>query len=373
MSVRGTGNELNRQSPATALVVDDEPPVRDLMTRWLTAEGLVCAQADQAQAAWDYLQTHEVQLITLDIRLPGRSGTELLQQISEKYPDTSVIMMTGVEEASTAIAAFSHGAAAYLLKPVQREELVFHVRRALERRQLILENREYTRSLEERVRKQTAAIRRAQEEIIHRLLSASLWRDEETGTHIRRVGLLSESLARAAGWSPAEAEDIRLAAPMHDVGKIGIPDAILLKPGSLSREDSRVIQRHPEIGAKILAGSDAPMLKMAEQIALNHHEHWDGEGYPAGLAGYAIPECARIVAIVDVYDALTHDRVYRPAMSEEKVLTILQEGLGTHFDPLLLAVFFLHLPEIRRIAEENPDEPADSHAQRAASASSAEE
>jgi len=228
----------------------------------------------------------------------------------------------------------------------------------LERRHLILENREYTRCLEDRVHKQTAAIRQAQEEVIHRLVSTSLWRDEETGTHIRRVGLLSEVLARAVGWSAAEAENIRLAAPMHDIGKIGIPDAILRKPGPFTLEESRIMQRHPEIGAKILAGSDSPMLNMAEQIALYHHERWDGEGYPAGLAAHAIPESARIVTIVDVYDALTHDRVYRPALPEEKVLALMQSEAGSRFDPLLMTAFFLHLPEIHRIAEENPDLPA---------------
>jgi putative two-component system response regulator len=267
-------------------------------------------------------------------------------------------MLTGVADSHTAIDALTHGACAYMLKPVQREELVFHARRALERRQLILDKREYTQRLEERVREQTAAIRRGQEETIHRLLSASLWRDEETGMHIRRVGLLSEVLAKVAGWSLREAEDIRLAAPMHDIGKIGIPDAILRKPGPLNPAEFRIIQTHTVIGAKILSGSDSPMLKMAEQIALNHHEHWDGGGYPAGLTGYAIPEAARIVAIVDVYEALTHDRVYRPAMPEEKVLAIMQQGAGTHFDPLLLAAFFSQFAEISRVALENPDEVA---------------
>jgi putative two-component system response regulator len=163
-------------------------------------------------------------------------------------------------------------------------------------------------------------------------------------------------LARVAGWSATEAEEIRLAAPMHDIGKIGIPDVILRKPGPLNPAEFRIIQTHTVIGAKILSGSDSPMLKMAEQIALNHHEHWDGGGYPAGLAGYAIPEAARIVAIVDVYEALTHDRVYRAAMPEEQVLAIMQQGAGTHFDPLLLAAFFSQFAEISRVALENPDE-----------------
>ena len=210
--------------------------------------------------------------------------------------------------------------------------------------------------LETKVHAQTADIRRAEEEVIHRLVSASQWRDEETGMHIRRTGLLSEMLAKVAGWSAAEIEMIRQAAPMHDVGKIGIPDAILQKPGRLTPSEFDVMKTHTLIGAEMLAGSKVPMLQMAREIALNHHERWDGHGYPNGFAGQQIPESARIVAIVDVYDALTHDRVYRRAMSEEKALTIMQAGAGTQFDPLLLTFFFLHLSEMRRIGEEYPDD-----------------
>ena len=240
MPTKTSANLLTTETPA--LVVDDDAHVRNLVARWLTHERCRCAQAASAQAAWDYLQAHEVHLVSLDVRMPGGSGTELLRQIAEAFPDTSVIMMTGLQDTQTAIEALTHGACAYLVKPVKREELIFQARRALERRQFILEKREYTHRLEDRVREQTATIRRSQEETIHRLLSASLWRDEETGMHIRRVGLLSELLARAAGWSVAEAENIRLAAPMHDVGKIGIPDAILRKPGPLTPGELRVMQ-----------------------------------------------------------------------------------------------------------------------------------
>ena len=359
MPVSTSNNILKRDTPSTVLVVDDQACVRKLVARWLSDEGYQCAEASSAQAALEHLRGHETHLVTLDVRMPGGSGTGLLRQIAAAYPDTSVIMITGLEDAQRAIEALTHGACAYLLKPVKREELIFHARRALERRQLILEKHEYTRRLEDRVREQTATIRRSQEETIQRLLSALLWRDEETGMHIRRTGLLSELLARAAGWSVAEAETIRLAAPMHDVGKIGIPDAILRKSGPLTPEESRVMQGHTIIGARILVRSDAPVLRMAEEIALNHHEQWDGGGYPAGLAAYAIPESARIVAVVDVYDALSHERVYRPALPEEKILTIMQQGAGTHFDPHLLALFFSQFAEMSHVCEEHPDEPTD--------------
>ncbi len=356
MSAVSRNDDLSRPTPATVLVVDDEPRVRDLVKRWLTTEGHTCAQAASAKAAWEYLLAHEVHLVTLDIRMAGGSGIDLLHQIAKAYPDTSVIMISAVEGAQTAIEALTYGACAYLVKPVERDQLIFHARRALERRQLVVDNRQYMQRLEQRVREQTVAIRLAHEETIYRLLSASMWRDEETGMHLRRTGLLSELLAKAVGWSAAEAEEIRLAAPMHDVGKIGIPDAVLHKPGKLSAEEFEIIKRHTLIGAKMLAGSSVPMLQMAQTIALNHHERWDGEGYPAGLARYAIPESARIVAIVDVYDALTHDRPYRLALPQEEALRIMRPGEGTQFDPLLLAAFFLQLPEIDRVVLENPDE-----------------
>jgi HD-GYP domain-containing protein (c-di-GMP phosphodiesterase class II) len=221
---------------------------------------------------------------------------------------------------------------------------------------LVHEKRIYARSLEHRVQERTGELRTAQEEIIQRLVSASLWRDEETGMHIRRTGLLSEALAKAAGWSAAEAELLRQAAPMHDVGKIGIPDAILRKPGQLTAEEYEVIKTHTLIGAEILADSNIPLMQIARQIALNHHEQWDGGGYPSGLVGHNIPEAARIVAIIDVFDALSHDRVYRKALSEDEVAAVMCQGSGSHFDPGLLATFFTILPELYQILSEHQDE-----------------
>ncbi len=219
-----------------------------------------------------------------------------------------------------------------------------------------MENREYTTRLEDKVREQTHAIRKAHEETIHRLVKASLYRDTETGAHIKRTGWYSELLAAAAGWDSQQVEQIRLAAPMHDIGKIGIPDAVLRKPGKLTPSEFSVMQTHAELGARILAGSESAVLCLAQEIARCHHEHWDGTGYPAGLRGTEIPESARIVAIVDAYDALTHDRVYRPAMTESEALAILEEGRGTHFDPRLLDLFMSLLPEMRAIAEALTDD-----------------
>jgi putative two-component system response regulator len=209
--------------------------------------------------------------------------------------------------------------------------------------------------LEEQVLRQTEQIHRAHEETIHRLVGASMYRDEETGAHIVRVGLSSALMAEALGWSADEVDRIRLAAPMHDVGKIGIPDAILQKPGKLTAEEFEIMKTHTTIGARLLDHSESPMLHMARDIALSHHERWDGSGYPRGLAGEAISTAARIVAIVDVYDALSHDRVYRPAMREEQVLDIVKEGRGTHFQPDLVDLLLSLLPQMKSIAAQNPD------------------
>lgn len=198
--------DLPANRAAQILAVDDEPYVRDLVCRWLKGAGHVCAQAGNADAAWQHLQGHDVDLMVLDVNMPGRTGVELLDDIQATYPNTAVLMMTANGDTKTVIHALTHGAWGYLVKPVEREELLFQVNAALERRQLRLERRDYTRDLEEKVREQTAEIRNAHEETIHRLVTASLCRDEETGMHIRRTGLLSEALARAAGWSAADAE-----------------------------------------------------------------------------------------------------------------------------------------------------------------------
>ena len=337
------------------LIIDQNGPVRSQLSRWLAAEGYVCRTAGSVPEAWEYLQSQPVQLVCTDINMPGASGIDLLHRVRSAFPDTAVMIQTDVGETTTAVSALTEGASGYLIKPVAREDLIFQVRRALELRQLVIERRIYTASLEDQVCEKTRAIRRAYEETIHRLLAASAVRDQETGAHLARTGLLSEKLALSVGWDAASAECLRMAAPMHDVGKIGIPDAILRKPGRLTREEIAVMQGHTRMGAQMLANSESPVLQMAEKIALCHHERWDGEGYPSGLAGEDIPECARVVSLVDVYDALTHDRVYRPAMTEEEALCLMLEGEATQFEPRLLEHFIAELPVMRRIREENPD------------------
>jgi putative two-component system response regulator len=266
-------------------------------------------------------------------------------------------MLTGNRDTESAISALNAGAFGYLLKPARQDELLAQVNHGLELRRLRIERRRYTEGLEQRVREQTVEIRQAHEETIHRLVHAAATRDVETGAHIVRTGAFSEILARAAGWSPAEVERIRMAAPMHDIGKIGVPDAILRKPAGLTPEEYDVMKQHTVIGGRLLAGSNSSILTLAREIALAHHERWDGKGYPSGIAGEAIPEAARILSIVDVYDALTSDRPYRRAMKEEVVLKMMLAEQGRQFDPVLLTTFFSVLDQIHQAAGNHPDAP----------------
>jgi len=340
---------------ATILVVDDDAQSCELWVRWLTDAGHTCAAAASAAEAMAYLHDHQIDLVCTDVNLPETPGLRPLQQIKKIHPDTLVILHTAVGEVATAIASLNDGASSYLVKPVLRDELLFHVRSVLERQRLILERRRYTQQLEETVREQTHLIRKAHEETIHRLLSVLAFRDYETGAHIRRTGLFSELLARAAGWDASRAEQIRMAAPMHDLGKIGIADAILRKPGKLNAKEFEIMKTHMLLGAQILEKSDTPVLQLAQEIALSHHEWWNGRGYPHGVSGRAIPESARIVAVVDVYDSLSHDRIYRPAFSSPDILSMMLDGRGTHFDADLLECFLSVLPDIQAISQANPD------------------
>lgn len=218
----------------------------------------------------------------------------------------------------------------------------------------------FNERLESEVRKRTAQIAEREEQIALKLLAAVGYRDEETGMHVKRIGLYSAVMAERLGWSETDIHSIRMAAPMHDIGKIGIPDAILQKPGRLTEPEFEIMKRHPLFGGDMLANTGIGMMDMASEIALCHHERWDGSGYPAGLEGEHIPLAARIVAIVDIYDALTHKRYYKPAFAEDKTLEIMTGMAGNHIDPRLFGLFLEVLPQMRVINESMPDdEPLD--------------
>lgn len=334
---------------ATILIVDDEPDLCVLLSRWLTSEGYSCDTANDGQMAVQLLEQKKFDLVLSDFMMPGMSGIDLLTFVRCAFQDMAFLMVTAVDDRSTAVLALDLGAYGYVIKPFDRKEILISVVNALERRRLTLLGQEYERSLEAKLEEMTRQVKQRGEEIVLRMMSAVGHCHDETGSHIRRIGLYSAAMAKSLGWTPESVHDIRMAASMHDLGKIGIPDAILLKPGKLTQEEFEVIKTHTTIGAEILDGSDAPLLQMAREIALSHHEKWDGSGYPQGLVEDAIPESARIVSVVDMYDAMVTDRVYRPAVPEAEALSLMKIGKGEYFEPRILDCFMDLLTEIRVI------------------------
>jgi len=348
--------EMSAEQNTRILIVDDEPDICRLLERFLVSDGYSCTTAASAKEALQLLASEPYDLLISDIMMPGMSGIEMLIELRALYPDLAVIMVTGLDDRKTGIEALKLGAYGYVTKPFDRNEISINVAGAVQRRRLTIISQQYEHVLEAQVLERTRQIREREREIVIRLISAAAFRDNETGAHIRRIGLYSSAMARDLGWPIDAVADIQMAASMHDVGKIGIPDRVLRKPGALTKEELELIREHTVIGARMLSGSDVPLLRMAEQIALAHHERWDGSGYPSGMAGEEIPESARIVSVADVYDALVHDRVYKSAFSEEAAVAIMLKERGKHFDPAILDCFLRVLPEIRCIRAEVQEE-----------------
>ncbi|MFH1033479.1 MAG: HD domain-containing phosphohydrolase [Pseudomonadota bacterium] len=340
------------------LLAEDEPVSRLLLQHYLQEWGHQVSLAENGRQALERFLAGKQDMVITDWAMPEMDGVELARHIrslgTEGWPYVYIIMLTGRSSHQDVAQGLIQGAVDdYVIKPFDPGEL--RARLQVGERTVRLERTlsDYSRGLEAKVRQQTRQIRRSQEETIIRLLAALEHRDVETGDHVRRIGLYSARLAESLGWSPEDVDNIQLAAPMHDIGKIGVPDAVLRKPGALTSEEFEIIKTHCQVGRDILAGSRFAMLQMAEAIAHGHHERWGGGGYPRGLAGEDIPEAARIVALVDAFDAMSCDRVYRPAMSMEQVLEIMQRGRGGHFEPRLYDKFMELLPELRDILSSN--------------------
>jgi putative two-component system response regulator len=300
-------------------------------------------------------------LVLLDVMMPGPSGFDVLRRIRHdtKWHDLPVIMVTALDSRADRLEAVAAGANDFISKPVDKTELSVRVESQLGLKEAQDSLKRYHTELERIVENRTAELRQALDEAadaqrrtwaahletIHRLVLAAEFKDRHTAGHIQRISHYSAILARGLGLPEAEIEVLRHAAPMHDVGKIGIPDAILLKEGPLTAEERKVMQSHTLIGGRLLAGSQSEVLRAGELIAVTHHEKWDGSGYPHGVSGREIPLWGRICALVDVFDALTSHRSYRRALSNPQALEILREGRGVHFDPELLDVFEGHLEE----------------------------
>jgi putative two-component system response regulator len=282
--------------------------------------------------------------------MPGESGLALAKHVLAEYPATAVIMVTGLDDPVLAETALAFGAYGYVIKPFTPNELVIAVVNALRRRGEEIENRAHREMLRRLVRVRTAALARSADELRHshegtvrRLAETIEHRDQDTGAHTDRVSRYASVLAAHVGLDP---ELIRLASAMHDLGKVGLPDRILLKRGALTDEERREMQGHTTIGHTILGGSNSGLLKVAARIALTHHERFDGSGYPQGLAGDEIPVEGRITAIADVFDALTSARPYRPAFSVEEATLMMRRERGRQFDPGLLDMFLTVIDEV---------------------------
>lgn len=347
---------MSAGNAARILIVDDEKYICDLLRRWLTTEGHDCVIAGNGKQALEFLQQGTFDLMLLDIEMPGMSGVDVLADAKKKHESLVVVMVTGANDEDAGQRCIDLGAHSYILKPFDERQVLLNVATALHERARSLAEVDYRQQLEEEVRRRTEDLRHREEEIALRLVAAAEYRDEDSAGHIRRIGMFAEALARALGWNLGDVDLIRVAAPMHDIGKIGVPDGILLKSTRLTPEEFAVVKQHAAIGARMLEGSDIPLLRMAEQIALAHHEKWDGSGYPRSLAFEDIPLPARIVAVADVFDALTCVRAYRPAFEEDKALEMMHAGRGTHFDPEIFDVFIDVLPAFRHIKEQVTDE-----------------
>jgi len=320
----------------TLLIVDDEAAIRKLLCQKLSREGYRCEEADAAEQVLNTLATSPIALVILDIKMPGKSGIELLPEIKSGYPDTAVIMATAVTDVNVAIQCLKQGADDYLCKPFNLEELSLAVQRALEKRRLKLEIREYQQFLEEKVEEQTGEIRKLFLGAIEALVSALEAKDKYTGGHSRRVTEIALAIGNELGLSIQDMEDLRWGSLLHDVGKIAIDQLIQNKPGKLTSEEYEHIMTHSRIGADIVR----PVVNgKTVEIIEHHHDHYDGSGLHQVVAGNDIPLGARILAVADALDAMTSDRPYRSAMSITKAIDGIKRCAGTQFDPDVVTAF----------------------------------
>lgn len=368
--------EADAEMDATApriLVVDDEEPVRRALIRILERRGFDCTGAEDVTTARATLSSENFDLVVSDMNMPGESGLDLVTSVVMNHPDTATLMCTGVDDADLARTAIEIGAYGYIVKPFEQNEIVIAVLNALRRRELEIENRHHREHLEEMVKARTTElwtamtdleraekeIRVSREETVERLSIAAEFKDSETAAHIRRMSLYCSMLAERLGEDGTRCEEIRLASQMHDVGKIGVPDQILSKPGPLTAEEWVIMKQHAAIGYRILSNSSSALLNLAAMIALTHHERMDGTGYPRGLVEDEIPFEGRIAAVADVFDAMTTNRVYRPGLPMGEALEFMREGRGDHFDPKILDVFLDSVDRVLGIREMHAENPED--------------
>jgi len=346
---------------ASVLVVDDELANLKLVEKILAIGGYdnVIGTQEPTEVLGLY-QQNDCDLIVLDLNMPKMDGYEVMEQLQTKCGDglPPILVLTAQHMQSHRQRALDNGARDYVTKPFDANELLSRVSNLLEVQIANKYMRHQNEILEQKVKQRTQALNDTRLQIVNRLGRAVEYRDNETGLHIIRMSQISVILGKAIGLDEDACELLLNAAPMHDIGKIGIPDDILLKPGKLEKDEFTIMQKHAQIGADILSGDESELISMAHDIALTHHEKWDGNGYPNGLVGEEIPLVGRITALADVFDALTSRRPYKEPWPVEKSVDLIKSESGKHFDPKLVDLFMEHLPSIIDIKEKyaEPDE-----------------
>lgn len=368
----------NAPSPQIVVIVDDDIFGLALLKSLVSSAGNVEVRTySDPREALEWCRRHDIDVLITDYEMPAMSGVELVTMLraESRTRDVPMMMITAVEHREIRYLALECGANDYLNKPLDAPEVRARVRNMLAVAEGQKAQQRRAEVLAHEVREATASIAEREREIVLRLSRAAEFRDLETGSHITRIAHSSVSIARALGRPVEEQEQLFLASPMHDVGKIGIPDQILLKPGRLDEQEVAIMQQHTVIGHRILAGSASPLLQLAAEIALSHHERFDGAGYPHRRTGEDIPLAGRIVAVADVFDALLSHRPYKRAWTIDEALEMIREGRGTQFDPSCVDAFLGVIPEILdtrdRFAEDGDSEAARSPLRQLAAHSSA--